>query len=223
MADAVEQESSREMPGISAIKVVLADDHQLVRAGVRALLDGLEDVEVVAEASDGDELLRLLEAVHPDVVVTDLRMPRSDGFAALRRIRERDPALKVIVLSMDGSVESIRNAIAGGANGYLRKDAPATELATALRTVMLSDSYFGTGVIQRLAAPVAPGSELLTERQLQILVLLANGKSTKEIAFELGLSTKTVDLHRRRIMDQLQVNDLASLTRYAVRNGFVEP
>jgi DNA-binding NarL/FixJ family response regulator len=207
----------------SAIKVVLADDHQLVRAGVRALLAGLDDVEVVAEASDGDELLGLLETVHPDVVVTDLQMPRSDGIAALRRIRERDPALKVIVLTMDDSVESIRSAIASGANGYLRKDAQAPELATALRTVMVSDSYFGTGVIQRLAAPAATGSELLTERQLQIVILMANGKSTKEIAFELGISTKTVELHRRRIMEQLQVNDLASLTRYAVRSGLVEP
>jgi DNA-binding NarL/FixJ family response regulator len=212
------------MGGSPAIKVVLADDHQLVRAGLRSLLARLEDVEVVAEASDGDELLRTLDSVHPDVVVTDLRMPNTDGLAALRRIRAQHPDLKVIVLSMDDSVESIRKALAGGAHGYVRKDAPLSELAMALRAVVATGTYVGTGVIQRLATPAAPeASKLLTERQLQILVMLASGRSTKEIAFELGLSTKTVDLHRRRIMEQLQVGDIASLTRYAVRHGLVEP
>ena len=134
------------------------------------------------------------------------------------------PALKVIVLTMDDSAESMRAALASGANGYVRKDAPQSELTTALRSVAASGSYFGSSVIQRLAESAPPkAGELLTERQLRILVLLANGRSTKEIAFELGLSAKTVDSHRHRIMEQLGLGDLASLTRYALRHGLVQP
>lgn len=207
----------------ATITVLLADDHRLVRAGLRSLLADQQDLEVVAEASNGDELLQLLDSVHPDVVVTDLRMPGMDGLTALRRIRERHPELKVVVLSMDDSQQAIRGALTGGANGYVRKNAPASELATALRTVVTAGSYFGSGVVQRLAAPEPAGAESrLTERQLRIVVLLANGKSIKEIAFDLGVSTKTVEMHRRRIMEELQVHDLASLTRYAVRHGLVE-
>lgn len=208
----------------AAITILLADDHQLVRAGLRSLLADQEDLEVVAEASNGDELLQVLDSVHPDVVVTDLRMPGMDGLTALQRIRERHPDLKVVVLSMDDSPQAIRAALAGGANGYVRKNAPASELSTALRSVVTAGSYFGSGVIQRLAAPEAAGAQTrLTERQLRIVVLLASGKSTKEIAFELGVSTKTVEMHRRRVMEELQVHDLASLTRYAMRHGLVEP
>lgn len=212
------------MRGTDPIRAVLADDHTLVRAGLRRLLGGLEDVEVVAEACDGDELLRILAEVEADVVLTDIGMPGTDGITALRRIRERDPAVKVIVVSMDDSAQSIRTALACGANGYVRKDAPDSELATAIRNVMASGSHFGGAVMQRLAQPVAPAlTELLTQRQLRILALLANGKTTKQIAFEMDLSTKTVDVHRRRIMELLQANDVASLTRLAVRHGLVEP
>jgi len=212
------------MPVTSTIQVVLADDHELVRAGIRSLLGELKDVRVIAEVSDGEELLDLLQSVHPDVVVTDITMPGMDGLMALRLIRERHPNLRVIMLSMNDSGESIRDAIASGANGYVRKDAPAFELEMALRTVMTTGSYFGSGVTQRLVEPVEPPvSDMLTERQVQILKMLAHGQSSKEIAFELGLSSKTVDVHRTRIMDRLKLNDLASLTLYAVRKGLVKP
>jgi DNA-binding NarL/FixJ family response regulator len=212
------------MPVSSVIQVVLADDHELVRAGIRSLLAGLQDVQVLAEVSDGVELLALLESVHPDVVVADITMPGMDGIEAVRRIRDRHPGLRVIMLSMNDSAESIRNAIASGANGYVRKDAPAFELELALRSVMTTGSYFGTGVAQRLAEPVEPPvDDMLTERQIQILTMLASGKSSKEIAFELGLSSKTVDVHRTRIMDRLKLGDVASLTLYAVRKGLVKP
>jgi two-component system, NarL family, nitrate/nitrite response regulator NarL len=211
-------------PVSSTIQVVLADDHELVRAGIRSLLSGIRDVEVVAEVSDGEELLKLLESVHPDVVVSDINMPGMDGITAVRRIRELYPRLRVIMLTMNDSADSIKRAVAGGANGYIRKDAPSFELETALRSVMATGSYFGTGVAQRLLEPTEPPvEEKLTGRQLEILVMLARGKSSKEIAFELGLSSKTVDVHRTRIMERLELNDVASLTLYAVRKGLVKP
>lgn len=212
------------MPVSSTIQVVLADDHEMVRAGIRSLLAGIRDVEVVAEVRDGEELLKLLESVHPDIVVSDVNMPGMDGITAVRRIRELYPRLPVIMLTMNDSADSIKRAVASGANGYIRKDAPAFELETALRSVMTTGSYFGTGVAQRLLEPSEPPvEETLTGRQLEILVMLARGKSSKEIAFELGLSSKTVDVHRTRIMERLQLNDLASLTLYAVRKGLVKP
>jgi DNA-binding NarL/FixJ family response regulator len=212
------------MPVVSTIQVVLADDHDLVRAGIKALLSSLKGIEVIAEVRDGAELLRLLESVHPDVVVSDITMPGMDGITAVRRIRELYPRLPVIMLSMNESADSIKRAVASGANGYVRKDAPDYELEMALRTVLATGSYYGTGVAQRLLEPSEPGVEdLLTERQVQILTLLAQGLSSKEIAFDLGLSSKTVDVHRTRIMERLHLKDLASLTLYAVRKGLVKP
>ena len=212
------------MPAASTIQVVLADDHDLVRAGIRALLMSLKGVEVIAEVRDGEELLQLLASVHPDVVVCDITMPGMDGITAVRRIRELYPRLPVIMLSMNESAESIKRAVASGANGYVRKDAPAYELEMALRNVLATGSYYGTGVAQRLLEPSEPGVEdLLTQRQIQILTRLAQGQSSKEIAFDLGLSSKTVDVHRTRIMERLGLNDLASLTLFAVRKGLVKP
>lgn len=210
-------------PASSTIDVVLADDHELVRAGIRSLLSS-KGIRVIAEARDGEDLLQLLESVQPDVVISDITMPGMDGITAVRRIRQQYPELRVIMLTMNDSAESIRAAMAAGANGYVRKDAPDFELEMAVRSVMTVGRYFGTGVAQRLLEPVEPGAEeVLTERQLEILTMLARGRSSKEIAFELGLSSKTVDVHRARIMERLQLNDLASLTLYAVRKGLVKP
>lgn len=212
------------IPRASTIQVVLADDHELVRSGIRALLSALPDVEVMADVRDGVELLKLLASVHPDVVITDINMPGMDGITAVREIRQRYPGLRVIMLSMNDSAETIRLAVASGANGYVRKDAPAHELETAVRAVMATGSYFGPGVARSLLQRGEPAvEELLTERQVEILTLLVRGKSSKEIAYELNLSSKTVDVHRSRIMDRLQMNDLASLTLYAVRKGLVKP
>ena len=145
------------MPVVSTIQVVLADDHDLVRAGIKALLSSLKGIEVIAEVRDGAELLRLLESVHPDVVVSDITMPGMDGITAVRRIRELYPRLPVIMLSMNESADSIKRAVASGANGYVRKDAPDYELEMALRTVLATGSYYGTGVAQRLLEPSEPG------------------------------------------------------------------
>jgi two-component system, NarL family, nitrate/nitrite response regulator NarL len=205
------------------VHVVLADDHDLVRSGIAALLDTIEGVRVVAEARNGEELLAILKTVRPDLVITDISMPGMDGITAARRITEEHPGLKVIVLSMHDSVEAVKRAVASGACGYLRKDAPQYELELAVRSVVSNGTYFGNGVAQMLLQPSeAPVDEILTGRQLEVLTLLAQGKSAKEIAFELGLSSKTVDVHRAKLMERLQLSDLASLTRYAVRKGLVK-
>jgi two-component system, NarL family, nitrate/nitrite response regulator NarL len=205
------------------IQVVLADDHDLVRSGIRALLSTVEGVQVIAEARNGNELLQLLESVKPDVVMTDISMPGMDGITAISEIHNRFPDVKVIVLSMYDTVDFVKRAVANGACGYLMKDAPPFELEQALRSVMATGSYFSAAVAQRLLQPSEPTvDDELTTRQVEILTLIAQGKSAKEIAFELGLSPKTVDVHRARIMERLRLNDIASLTRYAVRKGLVK-
>jgi DNA-binding NarL/FixJ family response regulator len=205
------------------IQVVLADDHDLVRSGIKALLATVEGVQVIAEARDGQELLALLASVKPDVVMTDISMPRMDGISAIAEIHARHPDVRVLVLSMYDTVDFVKRAVANGACGYLMKDAPPHELEQALRSVMATGSYFSAAVAQRLLQPSEPTvDDELTQRQVEILTLIAQGKSAKEIAFELGLSPKTVDVHRARIMERLRLNDIASLTRYAVRKGLVK-
>jgi two-component system, NarL family, nitrate/nitrite response regulator NarL len=212
------------MPSVSTINVVLADDHDLVRAGLSSLLVSMSGVRVLAECRDGNELLELLESLHPDVVITDLTMPGMDGLTAISSIRQQYPKLKILVISMHEDAVAVKRAVANGANGYLRKDAPSFELEIALRSVMSTGSYFGAGVAQRLVEPAElQADEELTDRQIEILKLLAQGKSSKEIAFVLGLSSKTVDVHRARIMERLALHDIASLTLYAVRKGLINP
>jgi DNA-binding NarL/FixJ family response regulator len=206
-----------------SIQVVLADDHDLVRSGIKALLSTVDGVEVIAEARNGNELLQLLETIQPDVVMTDISMPGMDGITAIAEIHSRYPEVRVVVLSMYDTVDFVKRAVANGACGYLMKDAPPFELEQALRSVMATGSYFSAAVAQRLLQPSEPTvDDELTVRQVEILTLIAQGKSAKEIAFELGLSPKTVDVHRARIMERLRLNDIASLTRYAVRKGLVK-
>lgn len=207
----------------TTIQVVLADDHDLVRSGIKALLSTVDGVRVIAEARNGTELLALLDSVKPDVVMTDISMPGMDGITAIAEIHARHPQVKVLVLSMYDTVDFVKRAVANGACGYLMKDAPPFELEQALRSVMATGSYFSAAVAQRLLQPSEPTvDDELTQRQVEILTLIAQGKSAKEIAFELGLSPKTVDVHRARIMERLRLNDIASLTRYAVRKGLVK-
>ncbi|HYD77422.1 response regulator transcription factor [Ramlibacter sp.] len=212
-----------DKPAAKAIRVVLADDHDLVRSGIKALLSMVEGVEVVAEARDGRELVALVESIEPDVVMTDISMPGMDGIAAIAEIHARYPGVRLLVLSMYDTVDFVKRAVASGACGYLMKDAPPFELEQSIRSVMATGTYFSPVIAQRLLQPSEPSaSDELTERQLEILKLIAQGKASKEIAFELGLSSKTVDVHRARIMERLRLNDIASLTRYAVRKGLVK-
>lgn len=205
------------------VRVVLADDHELVRSGIKSLLSMVDGVEVIAEASDGSELIQLVDSLTPDLVMTDISMPGMDGITAIAEIHQRHPQVKLLVLSMYDTVDFVKRAVANGACGYIMKDAPPFELEQALRSVMATGSYFSAAVAQRLLQPSEPTvDDELTTRQVEILTLIAQGKSAKEIAFELGLSPKTVDVHRARIMERLRLNDIASLTRYAVRKGLVK-
>lgn len=210
-------------PARDAIRVVLADDHDLVRLGIAALLCDVEGVEVVGEAGNGEELIALVERLRPDLAVTDISMPGMDGLEALAHIHGRWPEVRLLVLSMHNTVEFVKRAVASGACGYLMKDAPSLELSQAIRSVMATGSYFSPSIAQQLLQASEPtAAEQLTERQIEILSLIADGRSSKEIAAELGLSSKTVDVHRARIMQRLEIRDIAGMTRYAVRNGLVK-
>lgn len=207
-------------PVPSTINVVIADDHPLVRSGVRSLLKTLPAAQVIAEVGSGTELLELLQSVQPEIVITDLSMPGMDGITALKEICTRHPNVKVIVLSMHDSADMVKRAISAGASAYLRKDASDFELASAIHTVMTTGSYVSATILKLLMEPSEPPvEEVLTPRQIEIVKLLAEGKSSKEIAFVLGLSSKTVDVHRSRIMERLEIRDLASLVIYALRKG----
>jgi DNA-binding NarL/FixJ family response regulator len=204
-------------------QVVLADDHDLVRGGIRGLIELLPDIEVMAEASSGEELLALMESVTPDLVITDIHMPGIDGLEAVARIRRRHPALPVLVLSMHDTPEFVQRAVVSGANGYLMKNAAPSELQHAVQSMLATGHYFNAKVARMLLEKVENcADDGLTERQIEILSLIAAGMSSKEIAHQLGLSSKTVDVHRARIMERLQVRDVASLTRYAVRRGLIK-
>jgi DNA-binding NarL/FixJ family response regulator len=222
---ALPPESTANVPaGAGRKHVVLADDHDLVRVGIQALLELLPDVDVVAEVSSGQELLAVLERVTPDLVITDINMPGVDGLTAVEKIRARHPGLSILVLSMHDSADFVQRAFASGANGYLMKNAPPHEIQHAVRTMLATGSYINAEVARLLLHRVETGTnDGLTERQMEILALLASGLTSKEIAHRLGLSPKTVDVHRARIMERLDVRDVASLTRYAVRKGLIKP
>ena len=209
---------------VSTVRVVLADDHDMVRSGIKALLSMVEGVEVVAEARNGQELITLVESLRPDLVLTDISMPVMDGITAIAHLHDSCPEVRLVVLSMYDTVDFVKRAVASGACGYLMKDAPPFELEQAVRSVMTSGSYYSPAVSQLLLQPSEPTvQDELTERQIEILRLIAQGRASKEIAFDLGLSSKTVDVHRARIMERLQINDIASLTLYAVRKGLIKP
>jgi len=206
------------------IRTVLADDHDLVRSGLKLLLEMVPGVEVVSEARSGEELLGAVQRDTPDLVVTDISMPGMDGLTALSKLRAMDKPPRVLVVSMHDSPDFIRRALKLGAAGYVMKEGSPEELEHAVRSVMAGHVYYGAHVSQRLVQERERSpEELLTGRQIEILVLIASGHATKEIAFKLGLSPKTVDVHRARIMERLAINDVAGLTLYSVRHGLVDP
>jgi DNA-binding NarL/FixJ family response regulator len=206
------------------IRLVIADDHDLVRAGIKLLLGAAAGLEVVGEARSGPELAIAVAKLRPDVVITDLAMPEGDGVTAIENLRRTHPGLKIIALSMYDTADFIRRAMRAGADAYVLKGSPSFEIETAIHHVMEGRAYFSPQASQRLAAHEDPRPEdLLTPRQIEILGLLARGLSSKEIGYDLGLSPKTVDVHRAAIMSRLGLNDVASLTLYAVRVGLVDP
>ena len=211
-------------PAAVTVRLLLADDHALVRAGLKLLFEQMRGIEVVGEAADGHELIAQAARLAPDLVVSDLSMPGGDGLMALEALRRHHPGLRLIAMSMYDTPEFVRRALRAGADGYVLKGAPPFEMEFAVRSVMLGSGYFSPQLSHRLAAVGEPApQDALTPRQLQILTHIASGLSAKEIGFRLQLSPKTVDVHRAAIMGRLGLNDVASLTLYAVRNGLVDP
>lgn len=214
---------------MSRVRVLLVDDHALVRAGIRSLLKEIEDVDVVAEASDGAEALAIAEREAPDLVITDIAMKGLNGLETARRLRERYPQTRVMILSMHLGEEYVRQALQSGAAAYLIKDAAASELELALRSVMRGEVYLSPGISRQVVegfvhgGAAQPASEPLTPRQREVLARIAAGLSTKQIAFELQLSVKTVESHRAQIVERLGIRDTAGLVRYAMRTGLIPP
>lgn len=209
------------------IRVLLADDHTLVRAGVRRILEAQPGVEVVGEVADGAAALAALARTAVDVLVLDLTMPGLDGFAVLRRARTLAPALKVLVLSMHADPEFVARAVREGADGYLLKDSAAGELVAGVRAVMEGRSYYSEPVQRALSEMVRSGGtprpvERLTERELEVLKLVARGDTTKEIAARFDISTRTVETHRANIMRKLELGSVALLTQFALRQGLID-
>lgn len=208
------------------LRLLLADDHTLVRAGLRALLDGIDGVTVVAEADNGEQAVALAAEQRPDIALLDITMPGMNGLAAAERILREQPGVRVLILSMHAGEEYVSQALKLGVSGYLLKDAATLELQAALEAVSAGATYLSPRLTSQLLQsrglqrPEQPGPAL-TARQAEVLRLLVLGRSVKEIAFELNISAKTVETHRAQIMERLGLRDLASLVRYAIRNGLI--
>ncbi len=209
-------------------RVLLADDHTLVRAGLRKLLESMPQVTVVGEADDGLALLALAAQLRPDLVLMDIAMAGLNGLEATARLLKAQPGIRVLILSMHQNEEYVRQALRNGAMAYLLKDAAPVELELAIQAVQRGETYLSPAVsrgvlsdyVERLRGDPVP-AVLLTPRQREVLQLVAEGHSTKEIARRLDLSVKTVDTHRSQLMKQLDIHEVAGLVRYALRSGLI--
>lgn len=208
-------------------RVLLVDDHALVRAGIRALIDTLNGVEVVAEAGNGREALLQVEKFAPDLVLLDLTMPGMSGFEVLEQIVQRSPEVRVIILTMHEAGEYTKRALRLGAAGFITKSAAANELKQGIETVMRGETYTSKETRHEIRPPILGESrarrllEKLTPRQREILVLIAEGQTTKQIARQLNISVKTVESHRAQLMERLDIREVAGLVRFAIRTGLV--
>jgi DNA-binding NarL/FixJ family response regulator len=210
------------------IRVLLADDHALVRAGIRVLLQKITGVQVVAEAEDGNEALRLIEQYKPDIALMDIAMPGLDGLETTARVAKDFPNVRVIILSMHADQEYVLRALRSGAKGYLLKGARTSELELAVTAVACGETYLSpaaskhvVGDVVRRASAEPSSLQRLTHRQRQVLQRIAEGYSRKQIAQKLNVSAKTVDTYRAQLMEQLGIHTVAGLVRYAIRMGLI--
>ena len=215
------------MDGGMMIKIIVADDHKIVRQGLRTLLAAEPDMEVVAEADNGRATLRLVQELKPQVVIMDISMPGLNGIEATRQILFESPEVKVVALSMHSDSLFVLNMLKAGASGYLLKDCALEELVKAIRTVVAQKTYLSPGVsdivikdfVSSWSATSSSAFAVLTAREREVLQLMAEGKSTTQIADSLCVSAKTVEAHRKQIMDKLGIHSVAELTKYAIRQG----
>jgi DNA-binding NarL/FixJ family response regulator len=216
-----------------AIRVVLVDDHTILREGVRSLLDAESDIVVVGEADDGLEALEVVETLAPDVVIMDMVMPRMNGLEATREIKQRRPEVRVLILSMYDDDEYVQQIIQAGASGYVLKRVAAGELVHAIREVHKGSSFLQPTIAAKLiedyvrrvrgeTAPEGRGADPLTDRERQVLKLIAEGHTNQRIAELLHLSKKTVESHRANIMRKLDLHDVTELVKYALRTGLIQ-
>jgi DNA-binding NarL/FixJ family response regulator len=217
------------------IKVILVDDHSLVRAGIRSLIQNISGVEVIAEANNGRDAIRLIDDLIPDLVLLDIAMPELNGLEVISRISKDNTDTKVIILSMHTNEEYVVQALKAGAAGYLLKDSAPNELEIAVNAVMKGETYLSPAIskhvvdnylrrISDVSTEKEKGPDIfrqLTSRQREILQLIAEGNSTKEIANKLNVSIKTVETHRMQLMERIGIHDVAGLVRYAIRMGII--
>ena len=209
------------------IRVMLADDHKIVRDGLKSLLDQCPDMDVVGVADNGRQLLAMVETLCPDIVLLDVSMPEMNGIDAIRKLAACCPAVKSLMLSMHSDRRFVTEALNAGARGYLLKDSAFEELVMAIKSVNSGEFYLSpkiAGVVvqdflRRSESPVATAFSLLSNREREVLQLVAEGKSTKEIAFNFNVSVKTVESQRQQIMKKLNIFSVAELTKYAIREG----
>lgn len=208
-------------------KILLADDHKLMREGLKAILENDKSFEVVAQASNGRQVISLAEKIRPDVIIMDISMPDTNGIESTKRILTDHPKIKIIALSMHTDKRTIREMLKAGAKGYLPKDCARDELNQAVKSVVRNKVYLSPEIAENVTEGFIYGSEpdgttartILSPRELEVLQLLAEGNSTKELAYQLHISIKTVETHRKNISVKLGIHSVAELTKYAVREG----
>jgi len=209
---------------MTAIRVVLVDDHALVRSGMRALLEQMPGIQVAGEATNGREALELVGRLRPDVVLLDISMPELNGLEVAERLHAAQPGVRVVLLSMHADEQYVDRALGVGASGYVLKSADAEELERAVRSAARGLAYLSPAIARaagRRARSDRSGGSPLSPRQREILQLIAEGNTTRQIAEKLGVSVKTVETHRAHVMERLEIHDVPGLVRYAIRTGLI--
>ncbi len=217
---------------MSKIRVLLADDHTIVRQGLRALLDSQEDIEVVGEAENGRQTFEKTKQIVPDIVVLDITMPNLNGIEATRQIKKLNPEIKVIVLTVHDNEEYVHQALHAGASGYLLKESAVSDLVSAIHAVKKGDIFLSPTISKVVVKDYIKHAEgeskafdsldILTGREREVLQLIAEGHTNREVARLLTLSVKTVDVHRAHIKEKLHINDTAGLIKYSIRKGLID-